>query len=280
MFAADVYLIGAQKSGTTFLASRLGRSPEVCLSDPKEPQFFSLHYQKGFDAYRRTFRDPGARLKVDASTTYTFLRPAHRLSDGDAPGLTAPVPQRIREVAPHARLVYVMRDPVERAMSAWRHIHRGERAPDGPLSLPDVLDADPMLELVGRYADQIERYLAEFPPERFLFLRFEDLTLRAPEVLTRLAHFLDLDEAPLLEPQQTDETHAAHGLSVAGRLAKKVPGVREAVRRRLPPAVRSRIADLVLRRPAPKVAFTGHDTAAERFASDRRRVMELTGLAV
>ena len=280
MFAADVYLIGAQKSGTTFLASRLDRSPEVCLSDPKEPQFFSIHYQKGFDAYRQTFRDPDARLKVDASTTYTFLRPMHRLSDGGAPGLAAPVPQRIREVAPRARFVYVMRDPVERAMSAWRHIHRGEPAPDCPLSLPEVLDADPMLELVGRYADQIERYLAVFPAEQFLFLRFEDLTLRAPEVLTRLARFLDLDETPLLEEGHGEETHAAHGLSLAGRLAKRMPVVKQAVRRRLPPAVRGRIADLVLRRPAPKVAFTNQEAAAERFAGDRRRVMELTGLAV
>ena len=61
-------MIGAQKSGTTYLASLLGQSRDVCVSDPKEPQFFSTHFEDGFATYSKCFADPAAKIRLDAST--------------------------------------------------------------------------------------------------------------------------------------------------------------------------------------------------------------------
>ena len=279
MFAPNTYLIGAQKSGTTFLASLLDQSPDVCVCDPKEPQYFSLHYETGQAAYARSFRDPEAPVTLDASTTYTFLRSRAMLEVEDAPGLADPVPERIREACPHARFIYIMREPVSRAISSFKHIMREENLPPGPHSLVRLFDEEPLLELAGRYADQIERYFEVFPRDRFLFLRFEDLITDTKGAIQACCAFLEIDASPILEAESVD-THGAHGWSQAGRLIRRKPGLKRALKRVVPKPIRGRMADMLLKRDAPEITFCDQDVVAARFTEDRARVRELTGLDI
>lgn len=278
MFAPNTFLIGAQKSGTTFLASLLDQSPDVCVCDPKEPQFFAEHYETGAEAYERSFANRDARITMDASTTYTFLRPAG--APAGAPGIDLPVRERILDAAPGARFIYIMRDPVDRAVSAFRHNARTRNLPDGPLSLVAALDEDPMLELISRYADQIDLYFEMFEPDRFLFLRFEDLIRDTQTVLGQCCDFLGLELAPILEADVEGETHGAFGFSAAGRLLRQLPGLEKTLKKALPKAIRGPLADLFLRQPAMPVTFHDKDAAALRFAEDRARVKQLTGLTI
>ena len=277
---ANVYLIGAQKSGTTFLAALLAQSPDVCVSSPKETHFFTLDYDKGLEFYATCFADPDAPVRIDASTTYSFLRPRHDLDTPDAPGLTDPVPERIHAVAPEAKFIYILRDPVQRAMSAYKHTQRKAPPPKGPVSLSQVLDADPMLALGGRYADQIDRYLEVFPKDRFLFLEFAELTRDPQTVLARTCAFLGIASEGLAAETSQRNQHGALRLTGLGRWLKTSQTARVIVRRLLPNRrLRGEIVYRIFSRPA-EIEFTDVEAAEALFAEDRIRTQHLTNLKI
>lgn len=280
-FSANAFLIGAQKSGTTWLASLLEQSPDICVSDPKEPQFFTRQFEKGEDFYRACFARPDAPVRLDASTTYSFLRPAHAMNDPDAPGLLDPVPQRIAEWAPDARFIYVLRDPVGRAASAYRHVMRMQPAPKEPVSLLDCLHERPMLALASRYADQIERYFAVFPRDRFLFLDFRDLTADPAGTVRKVCDFLGAAQPDLRLDTAEEDKHPAYRLTPAGlvlhRLRNGLPGLARLLQRGLPGPVERYLSRRVARAPA-RIVLTHQAEAAALFRADLDRVEVLTGL--
>lgn len=280
-FSANAFLIGAQKSGTTWLASLLQQSPDICVSDPKEPQFFTRQFDRGEAFYRSCFARPDAPVRLDASTTYSFLRPARAMHIPDAPGLLDPVPQRIAEWAPDARFIYVLRDPVSRMVSAYRHGMRMQPVPKGPVSLLDCLREDPMLELISRYGDQIERYLEVFPRERFLFVDFRDLTANPALVVRRVCDFLGAAQPALQLDAAEEDRHPAHRLTAAGllmlRARNTLPGVAGALQRNLPRPLTRWLSQHIMRAPSD-IVVTHQAEAAELFREDLERVEQLTGL--
>lgn len=280
---ANTYLIGAQKAGTTFLAALLDQKPEVCVSDPKEPQFFTNHFADGFGAYARCFADPAAPIRIDASTTYSFLRPRRDMDTPDAPGIDAPVPQRIAEAAPEARFIYVLRDPVKRAASAHRHNMRLAPPPEGPLSLLQAFEDNPMLVVASRYADQIERYFEVFPRDRFLFLDFRRLTRETATVLDEICRFLGLDPGGITLEEATRARHSAYRVTSAGRVLRRgmamAPGLARTARAIVPEGLKTRLLDPVTKAPS-EIAFHDEEAAAAVFAEDRARVEALTGLRI
>ena len=283
LFYANTFLIGAQKSGTTYLASLLGQSAAVCVSNPKEPQFFSSHFDCGAGFYERCFSDKTAPIRLDASTTYSFLRPRHAIEIVDAPGLLVPVPQRIKEHAPDARFIYIMRDPVQRAASAYRHNARFHPVPGISLSLIECMRADPMLELVSRYSYQIERYFEVFPPDRFLFLKFDDLAQDPMAVVQKTCAFLDIPVTGISINSSASKKHGAYHVTIAGKVAQwaanAFPGTIRALKATMPASLKSTIVDRVIKRPSD-ISFYDEDAAADLFRSDRERVFELTGLRI
>lgn len=277
---ANTFLIGAQKSGTTYLASLLGQHPDVCVSDPKEPHFYSKHFDEGFAAYAKCFDTPDAKIRLDASTTYTFLRPKAALDIPDAPGLLAPVPQRIKEACPEARFIYIMRDPVKRIMSAVRHGARSASGPqDAPLSLSQVIEDDPMALLVSRYADQIERYLDVFERDRFLFLSFDDLKNDPNDVLARVCSFLDMAPFDIRLDGSEGEKHSAYQYTLVGRVLKNADWAKTLARRSLPKGAMRWLKGKVMTAPSD-LEFKDLSAAEKLLSEDRKRVAELTGLTV
>lgn len=278
---ANTFLIGAQKAGTTYLAALLDQRPEVCVSDPKEPQFFTTHFSDGFETYARCFSDPAAPVRIDASTTYSFLRPRRDIGQLDAPGLLAPVPQRIAEAAPEARFIYVLRDPVKRAASAHRHNMRMSAPPDGPQSLLQAFEDNPMLVIASRYADQIERYFEVFPPERFLFLDFRRLTKETATVLDEVCDFLGLARGGITLEAASRARHSAYRVTPAGRLLRRgmdlAPGLARAAKSMVPSGLKTRLLDPVTKAPS-EITFHDEEAAATVFAEDLVRVEALTGL--
>ena len=172
----NLFLIGSMKSGTTTLHELLAEHPDICMSEPKEPCYFvdpevlrvlwpemwALNLWQSEDAYLRIFKGkPGARYVGESSTDYS-KRPRF---DG--------VVERIARFCPEARIVYVMRDPVERTISHYWHMmeHRGEtRAP------LQAIKEEPHYTEVSNYAMQLAPYIARFGRERVYVLSFEGLT--------------------------------------------------------------------------------------------------------
>lgn len=280
MTCANVFLIGAQKAGTTYLASLLGQHPDICVADPKEPHFFTSRFGEdgARERYARAFARPHAPVRIDASTTYSFLRPVAERGVAGAPGIDAPIPERIREACPEARILYILRDPVERAASSLRHGARTNPALSGEISLVQAMRDDPMIALIGRYGDQVERYLEVFARDRILMLDFADLHADTGSLLGRIGAFLGLDLAAL-DPSRAEADRHAGGttLSSLGRLVNSHGGFKEAARAFLPAGLRAGLRDRLLSRPLD-LRLTGHAEAAALFAADQDKLEALTGM--
>jgi hypothetical protein len=279
---ANTFLIGAQKAGTTFIAAALDQSRDVCVSDPKEPHFFTTRFSNGFDFYSSCFKNPNCAVRLDASTTYSFLRPRMNMEDPDAPGICAPVPQRIFDVCPDARFIYVLRDPVKRAASARRHQLRANINGERKLSLIESFKIDPMLLLASCYADQIERYLEVFRRDQFLFVDFRRLVSDPMSVIGEICDFLSISPEGILLDRAEDSQHSAYELSRLGRFwvhcQRFSPRILGGARRFVPSHLK-RLIIPVIRKPA-SIEFFDEADAAKLFLEDRKRVRILTGLEI
>ena len=198
----DAVILGAMKSGTSSLHNYLVQHPNVIEPLRKEVHFFDLNFARGERWYRAHFGrcdQPG--LNLDSSPYYLF-HPA--------------VPQRLPGLLPHAKLIVLLRDPVRRAYSHYWHERDKGRE---PLSFADAIAAEPerlgnaqerladaTLERSrehqhfsylarGRYAEQLDRWFAVAPRERFLVLRFEDLARDPLGTLNATLDFLGLSRA-------------------------------------------------------------------------------------
>lgn len=205
-----VFLIGAAKCGTTALADMLDQHPDITVSNPKEPDFFAdPQYQRKFAKYDECFDSTRAyRYRLDASVGYT----------ADWKGVSKAIAERISGYAPTARLIYVVRDPIERTRSAYWHAVRA--------GYEDLAFWDSIQNLgidhitASRYTDRIDEYLTFFPQTQLLLLTFQDLRTNPEEVLRRVTDFLDLQ--PLHGVNMHQETNRTYQLSRMGKLVHAV----------------------------------------------------------
>jgi hypothetical protein len=220
-------VIGARKAGTTSLFHYLRAHPDVFMPEQKRLEFFSGdNWDRGVAWYESQFDRAGdASARGEASSSYT----RHPLVRG--------VPERVAEVVPDVRLVYLVRHPIDRMLSQYRQLvaERDERRP-----FAEALAADPSEYVApSRYSTQLERYLEVFPPDRMLVVRSEDLRDRRDATLGRVLSFLGVD--PGRRPSDGDrEFHRGDQLRRAGRLAGAVRSSRvwRAARRAVPARVR------------------------------------------
>lgn len=207
----DFFILGAAKCGTTSLHAWLDFHPDILMSDPKEPFFFEAEYERGREYYRETYFKhwQGQPLTGDARHRNLYF---------------SYIPERIRELNPAARFIILLREPVARAYSHWWHWRRRGME---PLDFRSAVEADlariesgigvhtaeemaayarqldpagkgPCRTYVdsGYYAEQIERYLAIFPRDRFKMVFFEGLVRTPKEHLEDILQFLGVDTKP------------------------------------------------------------------------------------
>ncbi|GAA6210044.1 sulfotransferase [Cognatishimia sp. WU-CL00825] len=167
-------IIGAMKSGTTSLYRYLAEHPEVDMSRDKETDFFVAEktWGNGLSWYSDQW---GTRplIRGEASPNYTKSR--------DFAG----VPARIAETCPDVRLIYIVRDPVKRAVSQFKHSFIiGDIDPD----MADFTESHEYAHILDAslYARQLEAYLAHFPKEALLVLDFDDMVQDPQAVMDQI----------------------------------------------------------------------------------------------
>ncbi len=181
MSLPDYFIIGAMKCGTTTLAAQLGAQDGVFMSNPKEPNYFSddAVFAKGLDWYENLF-DTAATddLKGEASTHYSKLP--------DYPETLA----RLARVTETPKIIYLIRDPLVRAVS--HYIHEWTQ---GVISsdLDSALQQHPALVAYGRYGDQVTPWVDRFGTDAVLVLTLEGLKSDPQSTLDRVAAHLQTE---------------------------------------------------------------------------------------
>ena len=173
--------IGAMGCGTTSLYHYLRWHPEIHMAVPKELSFFvdGWNWDRGVDWYRSHF-SASAPVNGELSPLYATY-PEHR-----------DVPERMHRLIPSAKLLYLVRDPIERMLTHYVHwVAFGmERRPCAE-ALTSSHD-NRYLER-SRYWTQLKQFLRYFPAEQILVVRSEDLASRRRQTLRRIFAFAGVD---------------------------------------------------------------------------------------
>ena len=220
----DFIIIGAQKSGTTALYDYLTQHPQVLAPVTKEVHYFDRVEvrRRGISYYRSHFWSQSHKDRVaeeiggpvlcgEATGAYIFYPPVARL---------------VSETFPNVRLIAVLRDPIERALSHYHH-NRRHRPEDEPLSFVEAVRAEdervaederklskdalyeaPDLKKYsyirrGLYHEQIQRWMEYFDRDQLLVLHSQDLRSEPDAVLSETFDFLGLGDVqiPNTEPR-------------------------------------------------------------------------------
>jgi hypothetical protein len=204
----DFFIVGAPKCGTTAMFDYLAAHPEVFTPRRKEPTHFApdldsgtrgddRYFTRDRDAYLALFADQDGEKRVgEGSVWYLYSKVAAA---------------EIKEFAPDARIVIMLRDPVEMVYSL--HAQRLVSGAEGIESFAAALAAEPeraegrriprnafvvpglLYREVVRYTDQVRRYLDAFGRDRVLILIYDDFAADPAAAYRQVCEFLEVDTA-------------------------------------------------------------------------------------
>ena len=279
----DFVIIGAARCGTTSLHAYLRAHPEVFMSTEKETDYFSLGdlppdeipvnaaawRAKTRAEYERFFRDAGdARAVGEASPTYLFYPRSA---------------ERMRQAIPDAKVICVLRDPVERAYSHFALARK--------MGFETVEDFEAAVALederwshdrsmrfpytrASLYHDGLLEFVRRYPRERILVLRFEDLASDTAATMRRIQAFIGVD------PEFVPDVGIRHNRSMLPKsgLVREAFGrpfrLRRFLQRNLPPRLVTLLGNLIMR-PPPGIPKAVRARLLPRFVEDVRRLESL-----
>lgn len=178
----NLIIIGAQKCGTTSLHYYLNLHPQISMAGAKELNFFiaDRNWPRGVEWYQSHFTRL-TPVRGESSPGYSNY-PWH-------PG----VAQRMADLLPDARLIYLVRDPIQRVVS--HYLQRLSLGLEHRPLAEALADASPDNPLVtrSRYHWQLQQFLPFYPLTRILVVAAEELYHHRQATLRRIFAFLDVD---------------------------------------------------------------------------------------
>jgi hypothetical protein len=271
----NLIVIGGLKCGTTSLHHYLNLHPEIGMSRPKELNFFvaELNWDLGVDWYANHF-SASDEVRGETSPHYT-----------NEPRFSGVAERMSQTLGPEARVVYLVRDPIDRMVSHYLHNASGgyeRRGIDAALSDPDGAYVHRSL-----YASQLEPYLARFGRERVEIVTREELRDQRERTMRGLFAFLGVDEG-FSSPQFSREWETGSGKGSGGfrvmDRAVRLPGLRALDRNfdRLPESLRWLVERVVHdprsgEAPKPELPAELRERLKERLRPDVERLESLTG---
>jgi hypothetical protein len=226
---------GAGKSGTSSLHEYLDQHPDIFMSRPKEPHFFSNdgYYRRGLRSYSKLFADSeGAQVRGESSTTYLHFP---RVTD------------RIHESLADVKFIFLLRNPIDRIESHYLWLKRlgFEDRPFCAAFLADFNDEPDFRNSRGanycyyaaesRYGQHVRRFIDTFGRARVYVLTAEKLRAAPADALASCATFLSVAPFPSLRPVWANATadQARSGVGVSRGLVRPLAArLRGSVRER------------------------------------------------
>jgi hypothetical protein len=290
----DFFIAGVPKAGTTALHAALSRHPALYMSQVKEPKYFLTDGPppaQGGPGDAKTYREhvwrradyealfdlaSAGQLRGESTPFYLYNREAQR---------------RIRDQVPHARLIVVLRDPVERAHSNWTHLWSAGLDPIGDVVAACAEEPRRIAAgwaefwhyiALGQYGQQLRDLYALFPREQVLVFRYRMLIENPVRALDRVCAFLGVPPGVLAElPRENVTAHP--DATRRHRAMSRTLRVGHSVTSALPGQAGSRLIDhleqILQRDAAPRRPLTWEQRQAllPRFEADIRLLESLTG---
>jgi hypothetical protein len=294
MALPDFLIVGAPKAGTTALHAALARHPALYMSAVKEPKFFLTDGPpptRGGPGDAQTYREhvwrqenyealfdpaPEGALRGESTPFYLYDRAAQR---------------RIHALIPHARLIVILRDPVERAHSNWTHLWSAGMEP-----VDDVVRACEQEERritagwaafwhyvgLGRYGEQLDQLYTLFPPEQVLVFRYRALIEQPAEILDRICSFLNVEQGIISQVPRENVT-AHPDPTLRHRAASRVLRIGAAAGTYLPGGMATAVTGPLERilqqngRPRRPLTWEQRQALIPCFEADIKLLKEVTG---
>lgn len=278
----DFFLVGAAKAGTSSLFRYLKQHPRIFIPEVKEPNYFSddpqVQSYNNLEDYLALYQEcPPGSLAGDASTAYLY-----------SPNAAA----RIKKFQPSAKILVILRNPIDRAYSRYWYNRRDFTE---PLSFDAALDAEPRriaeqwnyrfhYTAEGKYFEQLQRYYYVFPKDNIEVFLFDDLIDDPLTICRQIFSFLRLQQFSPNTSRIYNPSGQYRNQWIARLIMLKFPG-RTLLRRIFPQFARSplyaRIRSLQLRALSPNLVSPppmNEDTRAYLKEYFREDVSQLSDL--
>jgi hypothetical protein len=265
----DFVIIGAQKSGTTWLARGLAQHPQVFMPS-SELHYFdkAWNHSRGLEWYARHF-EGASQDQVVGEKSPDYLWVGGQGAEGHLPD----VHRNLHRELPDAKLIVMLRDPVARAVSAAKHVIRtGRVSPREDLDDLLVGSRRHLLEShgvfsYGRYAHHLEAYFELFPREQIRILVFEEvMSDTRMESVRDVCRFIGVDPGfPFVEPGRVNGYRASRVALYANYYLPKLRPIVRRLERRLPPGRNPHVSDKTMA------------LLRQSYAEDNERLYDLLG---
>jgi hypothetical protein len=178
----DFVCVGAMRAGTTTLYDYCAQHREIGVSRVKETDYFikSKNLNRGLNWYKGQFPK---RTKICGEFSPNYSK-----------ALAFPnVPERMHATLPNAKIIYIVRHPVDRAISQYNHAYLSGKNPPDVAHLMGSHEWEHLID-TSSYHRQIKAFLKHYHASQLLVLNFDDLTKKPMETLSRVADFLGVSD--------------------------------------------------------------------------------------
>ena len=294
MALPDFFVAGAPKAGTTALHVALARHPELYMSAVKEPKFFLTDGpppSQGGPGDAKTYREHVWRRR-DYEALFEPAPPGTPRGESTPFYLYSHAAQeRIRALIPAARLIVVLRDPIERAHSNWAHLWSSGLDPIDDFvracAAEDRRVAAGWAEFwhyqrLGLYGEQVQHLCTVFPREQVLLFRYRDLRDDPSGTLDRICAFLGVSQGLIEEiPRENVTAHPSQTLrhQYVSRILRAGSAVTTRLAGHPGKAVIDRLESSLQRDAAPRQPLTWDQRQAliPYFQADVQLLEDITG---
>lgn len=247
----NTFIVGAAKSGTTVLYYLLNQHPDVCVPVVKEPNYFSnidhdssdpvrpgngpgddgTVWTENLKSYQKLY-DPEKNhaVKLDASVSYLYSTTAA---------------SQIADYDPESKIIMVLRNPIERAFSHYKHLLRDGRE---TVSFSEAISREQSrmqkgwefswhLTNMGMYSDQIQRYFDRFEPKKIRIFILEDIKKDLSAVINELTGFIGLEAYNFDLEQQERNTSGLARSWILSRFVNWLLGYKATINKIIPPEI-------------------------------------------
>ncbi len=287
----NLFIVGAQRAGTTSLYKYRKGIKGVYMSPKKEPHYFSPDARKNSkkphspdlerEKYLQLFQDVTDETVIgEASPSYLW--------DPDSPEL-------IHDAVPNARIIISLRDPVQRAFSLYFLLRKPNTPTQRRETLPffDALQKDynrvekgwglsRLYVELGMYSDQVKRYLDLFPRDQVKIIIFEEMTMDTPGTMREVFEFLRLDGKAKISSSVAYNAYETNIATPANWLAGTIlrsEGMDWISSHLLPRSFRRRVRDgfLIKRAAKPEMSLDAKEFLENVFKDDAMKLGKILG---